>query len=343
MTNYDQHAVRTQNRRNVLDYIVSKGTVSRQDISKDLGSSMTTVLAITNFLVDKGLVTVKGQIKTAKGRHPQLLHYRPDGAKAISIDYDAKRACVALCDSIGKEIASTEASVSNNISCFFRKELPQMVEQVTKGQKNILGAGIAMPGDFSPDLSKMVFGAPSEIQGIDEFIQLRNEFIKSTGLNLYCFNDGNAAAWGEYLERGGKEEDLVFIYLGDGLGAGLVLDGKLRSGSRYSAGEIGYMVFDPAFRTSILKPGWFENNISSDKDQSDLISLAIANVSNVLDVDLFVLNSTSGNEMISLIQDKVKNLALNTVRIEAPLCNNSVISGTARLVISREIERILES
>ena len=200
-----------------------------------------------------------------------------------------------------------------------------------------------MPGDFSPDLSRMVFGAPSEIQGIDEFKELRDEFMKNTGLNLYCFNDGNAASWGEYLERGDKKDDLVFIYLGDGLGAGIVLDGKLRNGSRYSAGEIGYMVFDPAFRTSNLRPGWFENNISDDKDQSDLLSLAIANVSNVLDVDLFVLNSAKGNEIIERIQEKVKGLALNTVRIEAPICNNSVISGTARLVISREIERILES
>ena len=348
MTNYDQHGVRTQNRRNVLDYIATKGIVSRQEIVEHTGSSMTTVLAITDFLIKKHIITVEGEIKTARGRHPQRLKYNPDGIKAIAIEYDGKNAKVALCNALGEELSFIESEVSDDIRVFFREELPPLVKSVAPMTRTILGAGISMSGDFSPDGEFFIFGAPSEIKGIDEFSSLKKEFCENIGLNLYCYNDGNAAAWGEFLKRGRLDDDLVFIYVGEGIGSGLILDGKLRTGNKFAAGEIGYMVYDPDFRTSNARAGWFEQNLSNDKGQDKcenvekLISLAIANVSNVLDVQTFVVKSFLGDASLDHIQKIVDKLSLNPVNIVAPLCRHSALSGVATLVLNEEINKILE-
>lgn len=348
MMNYDQHGVRTQNRRNVLDYIATKGIVSRQEIAENSGSSMTTVLAITDFLIKKHLVTVEGEIKTARGRPPQRLKYNPDGTKAIAMEYDGKNAKVAVCNGLGEELSFVESEVSNDIRVFFREELSQMIKTVAPRTRSILGAGISMSGDFSPNGDSFVFGAPTEIKGIEEFSELKREFTQNTGLNLYCYNDGNAAAWGEFLKRGKADYDLVFIYVGEGIGSGLILDGKLRSGNKYAAGEIGYMVYDPDFCTSNTRAGWFEQHLSKDRGKENrdkmekLISLAIANVSNVLDVQTFVVNSSMGEVSLERIQALVNNLSLNPVYIDAPQCRHSALSGVATLVLAEEINKILE-
>lgn len=65
---------------------------------------------------------------------------------------------------------------------------------------------------------------------------------KKTGLPLIAGNDANCAAYGEYVFSDTKSENLVMITLGTGVGGGIVMDGKLYTGTRGFAGEIGHMI-----------------------------------------------------------------------------------------------------
>ena len=65
------------------------------------------------------------------------------------------------------------------------------------------------------------------------------------GVPVLLENDVNCAAIAEYRQLGlGEKEDLIYIMLAGGIGAGLVLDGRLRRGGNFSCGEIGYMVWN---------------------------------------------------------------------------------------------------
>jgi len=65
------------------------------------------------------------------------------------------------------------------------------------------------------------------------------------GMEVYCENDANAAAYGEYLVTDNKEADtLVAITIGTGIGGGVIIDGKLYSGNMFSGGELGHMVIN---------------------------------------------------------------------------------------------------
>lgn len=356
-TNYDQRGVKTKNRRNVLDFIARKGEVSRQEIADTLGSSMTTILSITDFLMSKGFLEVSGQVKIARGRHPQLLKYNPNGAKALAVDYDGITAKACVCNADGQELEYIEEPATEDVAEFFSNQLPRFHRWAVAIFPDILGIGLCIPGVFSPDLQKYTFGPLSPFRNVEPFGNFLTNFSRLVGLPVYCYNDCNAASFGEYLRRGRKDSDLVFFYAGDGLGAGLILDGKLRNGAHFSAGEVGYMVYDANFQTDARKPGWFEKQLSKEviakQDPSLLVSyianslaLAIANVSNILDTRLVVLDgnviNTLGSDLWKAVTQKVGMLSLNPMSIEKPICAHPGLSGTGSLVIDTELLHVLQ-
>ena len=66
-----------------------------------------------------------------------------------------------------------------------------------------------------------------------------------TGIDFYIENDANAAAYGEYLAGAGVgTKDFIAVTLGTGIGGGIIIGGKLFSGSNYAGGELGHMVIN---------------------------------------------------------------------------------------------------
>ena len=103
------------------------------------------------------------------------------------------------------------------------------------------GAALAVPGAVQPDgtVNRCVNLGWGICRPADEFTAL-------TGIPCKILNDANAAAFGEQRLGGGKGyESVLFVALGTGVGAGVVLDGKLRVGARGTAGELGHMCWDP--------------------------------------------------------------------------------------------------
>ena len=124
---------------------------------------------------------------------------------------------------------------------------------VSDGGKNILpdivrslrgpaaGAALAVPGAVLPDgtVNRCVNLGWGVCRPTDVFTSL-------CGIPCRVLNDANAAALAEQRLGGGKGyESIVLITLGTGVGAGVVLDGKLLAGARGTAGELGHLCLDP--------------------------------------------------------------------------------------------------
>jgi len=76
------------------------------------------------------------------------------------------------------------------------------------------------------------------------FIKLMKEELG--GMEVYMANDVNAAAWGEYTYGAGRDaEDMVAIFIGSGIGGGVVSNNRLVEGGTGTAGEVGHMIFKP--------------------------------------------------------------------------------------------------
>jgi glucokinase len=72
-------------------------------------------------------------------------------------------------------------------------------------------------------------------------VELRSYFERAWGLPLVVENDVNAAAYGEYVVASGPREPLLAVYVGTGVGGGLVVDGRLFRGADGFAAEIGHV------------------------------------------------------------------------------------------------------
>ena len=111
------------------------------------------------------------------------------------------------------------------------------------GKSKVLAIGVGLPGLVNHSDFRIVNlpQAPGLV-GID----LYHEFQKAFGLPVYFENDANAAAFAEMARGVAKgESDWLYLHIGAGVGAGLVLDGKLRRGKSGYAGEIGHINIDP--------------------------------------------------------------------------------------------------
>lgn len=365
---YVQSDMKGLNRRDVFDLIASVGTISRVDIARSLGTSMPTVLKITNVLLEKGFVRMSGEEKTARGRRPQLLQFNPDQILGIGVDYDGSTVKAAVCDYWGRELVFGQWMVDDDFDALLNAYLPsaltRMLDESGIARDRLLGIGICVPGSLDTANSVLHLGPLSGIRISDTPADTLSRFSKVMGLPVYCFNDVNAAATGEYVLRKLKKDDLVYISAGAGIGAGIILDGELRTGSHFAAGEIGHLVFDPNFTTDIQEPGWFETQLAHEtlcrKSPSykrgvkpaelleyiaQHLALAIANIANVLDVKYIILGGDLVKEMGDGLHDRVlkyaRRLCLYDVEVYGASCENPSLAGATSLALSREVDNAL--
>ena len=105
---------------------------------------------------------------------------------------------------------------------------------------NIAALGIGAPGPLDPQ-EGVVFHTPN-MPGWNN-IPLGRRLSEVLGIPAFVENDVNIGTLGEYVLGAGRgTTDMVGIFVGTGVGGGIILDGKLRGGARHAAGEIGHMV-----------------------------------------------------------------------------------------------------
>jgi glucokinase len=123
--------------------------------------------------------------------------------------------------------------------------LPDIVESMEKKREmrggNIRGIGIGIPGPVTDD--GVVLKCAN--LGWDVF-SVKNKLAEMTGVgNVKVGNDANIAALGEMWRGGGRGYDsIVMVTLGTGVGGGIIQKGKILTGSRGAAGEIGHIKVD---------------------------------------------------------------------------------------------------
>ncbi len=121
----------------------------------------------------------------------------------------------------------------------FLKELDRILSQKGLGYSDIGGIGVSCGGPL--DSKKGVVLSPPNLPGWDE-IHICSYFEEKTGIETRLQNDANASAVAEWKWGAGKGLDsVVFLTFGTGLGAGLILDGKLFCGANDNAGEVGHV------------------------------------------------------------------------------------------------------
>ncbi len=125
----------------------------------------------------------------------------------------------------------------------FNGELAQILASASLSYGDIAAIGISCGGPL--DARRGVILSPPNLPGWDE-VYICRFFQEKTGIPTYLQNDANASAVAEWLWGAGDgTRSMVFLTFGTGLGAGLILDGRLYSGAHDMAGEIGHVRLAP--------------------------------------------------------------------------------------------------
>jgi glucokinase len=116
------------------------------------------------------------------------------------------------------------------------------VDEADLSMKQVAGVGIGAPGSVDFGNGTVVF-APN-MEGWKD-VPLKKDLEKVLGVPVFVENDCNIATLGVYVaELKSKPRTMVGIFVGTGIGGGLVINGELYSGHNHAAGEIGHMVLD---------------------------------------------------------------------------------------------------
>ena len=240
-----QADMRNINRSAVLEFLRQVNSTSRTEIAKQLQISMPTAMRIIDQLVEEGLVVYTGEKESSKGRSRNLLSLNTEYNLVVGINICGSQleGCIA---SIGGEIHHkfTQPIVWHTAEKNFQTLvdfLQHILQTPLTSDQRILGIAIAVPGIID-ETNGNVRVAPS----LDWYnLPLRSRLEPLFDFPIVIENDVNLAIMGEYWFGAAKEVDnVILLMLGTGIGAGVLLDGKLHRGFHGASGEIGYLLPD---------------------------------------------------------------------------------------------------
>ena len=244
--------MRNRNRGRVLDVLRERGHVTQADLSRFTGLSRSTVSTLVGELRGAGHVSELEDSDAAAGhvgRPPVFLVLEPSAGCALGIDFGHTHVRVALSDLSHRVMSEREAAIAVDEDPIgsldtAAKLAATMLAEAGVGAANVIGCGMGVPGPV--DYRRGRVGSTSILPGWLG-IQAADEMSRRLQLPVVVDNDANLgalaeASWG--AARG--HENVAYIKASSGIGAGLVLGGRLHRGANGTAGEIGHDIVDEA-------------------------------------------------------------------------------------------------
>ncbi|MPV35581.1 ROK family protein [Georgenia subflava] len=232
----------------VLDAIRRSGGLSRVELAAATGLSAQAVTNICRRLLAAGFVQEAGTTNVGRGKPRTLLRLDADARLAVGVHVDPAVVSVGLLNLEGALLAEERVATPSAL------DPPRAIATITDavdaaiaaGQADrgrILGVGVAAPGPV--DLRRGVVANPPNLPQWHH-VPLRKDLAATTGLPVLLDKDVTAAAVAEtWWGSPGRGGTMAVLYIGTGIGVGLVVDGKVVRGSSGNAGEIGHVVVDP--------------------------------------------------------------------------------------------------
>lgn len=261
--------LRKANERLVLKEIISNGPLSRSQVSRNLSLNKVTVSEILNdFVADKSVIEVgTGNSTKSGGRRPTLLTINPKYGYFICIDLgpDQIKIMSTYCNGSIKqftEIKNDDYSIEEIIDLLITQVKNHQIDDTIH---SLLGISIAFYGIVYQ--KKVLYSPFIDLKGYE----LDEVFSKEFNVPIVVCNEANANAI--YQRDFNSDEDchnLICVSLHKGVGAGIILNDILYTGTRGEAGEIGNMIIQHGQQRKIARAEEFcsESNVIKHLRQS---------------------------------------------------------------------------
>jgi predicted NBD/HSP70 family sugar kinase len=231
------------NDRAALALLMEHGSLSRTQLGRLSGLSKPTASQLLARLADAGLVIASGSSAGRPGPKAQLYEINPDTAYVAGLDVTPRRILSAVADITGRVVGEYELAT------------PRRSPETAVSRVLAAVAGCVRAAGLEPDrLHRLVIGTPGAFDPQTGRLRyarhlpgwhdpgLPGQLRDAVGLPLEIHNDVNLAAVAEReVGRARGVDDFVLLWADEGIGAAIVIDGKLHGGATGGAGEVGFL------------------------------------------------------------------------------------------------------
>ena len=241
-------SLRSRNRLRVLETVQQRGAISRVDITRTTGLSRTTVSSLVTELLSEGVLSERAAEPPAPspggGRPATLLALSPDGGSVLGVHLGHESVRVVLADLSGDVLGERQREIDvdhlpADSLAYVADAALELVAGSGHGIGRVIGMGVAVSAPVQ--LVSHALRTPSMLRDwtdIDIAAQLRDR----VGVPVHVGNDANLGAMAEWTFGVGRgADDLIYLMLSDGVGAGLILNGRPYEGAAGAAGELGHV------------------------------------------------------------------------------------------------------
>ena len=228
----------------VLDAVRLGGAGSRTEVARRTRLSRAVVAQRIGELVERGLLLEHGTGRSTGGRPPRQLRFAAETGHLLLVDLGATSVAAATADLSGRIRAFVEEPADiawgpERILARVELFLEELRARPDAAPGRLRGIGVGVPGPVEFRTGRPV--APPIMPGWDGY-PIPERFTERYGAPTWVDNDVNILAAGEWrygIARG--HDNVVFVKIGTGIGAGLISDGQLHRGSQGAAGDVGHI------------------------------------------------------------------------------------------------------
>jgi predicted NBD/HSP70 family sugar kinase len=364
------------NERAVLESIRSGAPISRAQISRTAGISKPTASAALASLLDAGLVREADPAPDGPTYGAVFFEPVPEAALVLGLDLGTRFLRGAICDLAGAVRARQDVELPRAEAGEVLERMSDLtaalVEATGLPRERVDSAVVGVPGAVAPDGRVLL---AENIHGLED-IDVPAEAERLLDMPVTVENDVNLAAVGEGWRGVGRGvDDFVFVSVGTGLGAGLVLGGELHRGRNGLAGEVDLARLEPALdpsapalsRLAAERAAGAATSLAAPFDPRDVfaaarrgdavardvvaeearrIALHVVPIAAVVDVGLVVLGGGVGSNGDLLVDPICAELAQ---RLPAPprvevsaLGESAVLDGALAIGRDEALDRVFE-
>jgi glucokinase-like ROK family protein len=232
----------------LVDLVRKYGGFSKSDLVNFTEYSRTKITSCIDSLLEKSMLKINTITEYTGGRRSRKYSLNGEFGLFAGIDIGATSIDLGIADFSSRLLArhSEPASVKDGPIRILGKVcslLEQMLDENGLHPERLHGIGVGVPGPVDFSLGTLV--SPPIMPGWDRFpiIQTIQQWFPSS--NVVVDNDVNVMALGEMYQGSGLGvNNLIFVKIGTGIGAGIICEGKIYRGSNGCAGDIGHICVD---------------------------------------------------------------------------------------------------
>lgn len=232
--------IRDINKQIVLNYVRSRAPISRAEIARETSLQRSTVSAIVDDLQVEGLIEETGTGDSTGGRKPTMLRIRTGTPVAIGVDITPSMTTVVLADLAGNILQSEEFPTSSDIHYMDKQILSKVKRFRDEYPEAALEVGMSIPGIADPTSGEVLYIPYFQWAHWD----IGQKIKGATGLNVVIENDANAIALAELWfgnDQIKRTRNFIMVFVAEGIGTGIIIDGQVYRGENGAAGEFGHM------------------------------------------------------------------------------------------------------